>query len=432
MKINIKAHLDAEKKKHEELVAKAKSEKEKLLKDIALKEEAKAQLEKEKKKKEGLLRDSEAEGLDVTKLKDKIRELESQKVQTARDIEALKKAEQQSEEVVQRSFDEEDLMTSVLKNQYRCEEAVVVDGMDEVFKLLPVEVTQLDSAGRPKQCTISIAQQQQVVLNVKPTENHFWKNFRPATLRWLPAAEEEESDQAWQHHYNDAQTLHRHPKGTSERVRVFLDSKSNKFVISQKLGWHCVEKQQNYPYKEETIYFEDDFEDVAIQLGAKLKNLVEAEGGELDLEKSYRDNPFLAHARSEVASLTSSKPLFKESSEVLTSVEVYKTIKDEWDAFVNCPWSGQISSTLALLKYHVENGERVRFWSGDFENNYGLRLRTRDHDWIVGQLFIEKSRKAATAKAMMQIHGCKDDWVVASLGRLFISVSRDRSERQRH
>lgn len=431
MNINIKAHFDAEKKKHEELVAKAKSEKEKIRSDTAAKSTSKGNLERELKRKETLLRETEAEGLDATKLRDKMRELESQIAQTARDIEALKLAEQQSEEVVQRSFDDEDLMTSVLKKAYGCEEAVVVDGMDEVYKLLPVEVTELDSAGRPKQCIISITQRQQVVLKVKPTEKHFWENFRPATLRWLPAAEEDESAQAWRHHYNDAQTLHRHPKGTNERVRVFLDSKSNQFVISQKLEWHSTAMQQNYPYKEETSYFEDDFEEVAIQLGAKLKNLVEAEKGELDLEKSYSDNPLFAHARSEVVSHTNSKPLFKESVEALTSVEIYKTIKDEWDAFVNCPWSKQVSGTLALLKYHVENGERARFWSGDFENQFGLRLRTRDHDWIVGQLFIEKSKEAATANATMTIHKSEKEEVVASLGRLFLCVSRDRSERER-
>ena len=426
MKINIKAHFDEEKKKHQELVAKAKSEKENLQKEIAIKTVAKTQLEREKIKKEALLRESEAEELDVTKLKDKIRELDLQIAQADKSVEALKAAEQQAKGVEQRSFAREDLMVWVLTNVYRREEATVVDGLDEVCKSLPVEVTQLDSAGRPKQCVISIAWQNQFTLSVKPSDGHFWKSFRPTTLRWLPTADEEKSAQGWQHPYKDEQTLYRHPKGTTERVAVFFDSRTSQFILSQKLEGSGKVIQQAYPYKEEIRSIEDEFADVAVQHGPKLKGFVEEEKGELDLTKSYGENPLFAHARSEIASHTSSKPLFKESTDALTSVEIYKTIKDEWDAFVNCPWSKQVSDTLALLKYHVENGERVRFWSGEFENQYGLRLRTRDHDWIVGQLFIERSQKAATAKSTVTIHKASEYETIASLGRLFLIVSRSQ------
>ncbi|NBV21461.1 MAG: hypothetical protein EBS05_06000 [Proteobacteria bacterium] len=416
MKINIKAYFDEEKKKQQELVAKAKSEKEKLQKDMALKAESKAQLEKEKKKKEGLLRDSEAEGLDVTKLIDKIRDLDSQIAKADGELELLKKAELQTENVVQRSFRREDEMISVLTNVYKVQEADVIENVEQVFKKLTVEVTKLDASGRPKQCTISVASRHQLELTIKPSDQHFWKNFRPATLRWLPAIDSNESPQEWQKHYNDEQSLHRHAKGSNEEVRVFFASGTAQFILSQKLNWR--RGDQN---------FEDEFADIAIALGVKLKGLVEVERNTLDLGQSYGESPFFAHARSEAVTHTSSKPLFKESAEVLTSVEIYKCIKDDWDAFVNCPWSKQISGVLALLKYHVENGERVRFWSGDFENQYGLRLRTRDHDWIVGQLFIEKSQKAATSKTMMTIHKSQNN-EVASLGRLFLCVSRNCSE----
>jgi hypothetical protein len=85
---------------------------------------------------------------------------------------------------------------------------------------------------------------------------------------------------------------------------------------------------------------------------------------------------------------TSASPIFEVNNETLTSAQIYKAIKDHWDAFTNCPWSKQITHDLALLKYNVENGERVRFWSLAFKNYYGFRLRTRDHSWITGQIFI--------------------------------------------
>ncbi len=432
MKINIKAHFDEEKKKHEELVAKAKSEKQKLLKDIALKEEAKAQLLKEKRKKEGLLRDSEAEGLDVTKLKDKVRGLELQIAQTDKSVEASKTAEAQATGVEQRSFEREDLMTSVLKEAYRCEEAIVVERFDDVFALLPKKVAELDDAGRPAEIEVVLDADETVEVPIKPSEKHFWRNFRPKALRWLPV--EREPEEAVQQDNNG---------GNQPRIRAYYDKSACRFILSDtSLNWSVrretgrrVRSQWSNEYVDETEtkQFEGDFSDLAISLSAKVEQFLEAEGSELSLEKAYKDNPFLAHLQSQVVAQTVSSPQFKECKERLTSDENFQRIKSDWDAFKNCPWSAEISGTLALLKYHVENGEKARFWSGSFEGLFGFRLRTRDHDWIVGELFISPAERQETEKSSLQIHEKEgsDHELVARLGRLLLRVWRDRSERER-
>lgn len=430
MNINIKAHFDEEKKKHQELVAKAKSEKEKLQKNIALKTETKAKLEAEKKKKEALLGQNEEEGLDVAKLKEKLRELDSQIALADTDIEALKKAEQKSDAVLSRSFQREDLMVSVLKNVYHSEEAVVVERFEDVFALLPVVMTELDKAGRPTKCEVRIVPEDSRALSIKPSEKHFWKNFRPESLRWLPtqqlAAEEQQAAEDQREQSNHG-----------PRIRAFFETGTRKFLLSKTaVDWRVNrEKQQQYGYGQKeyvTDEYEDDFSDIAVSLGASMDVLLKAENGQTDLNKTYEKNPLLARVRSEVVKQTTRTPLFKECTEHLTSDEIYQRIKPEWDGFKNCAWSGMVSGVLALLKYHVENGERARFWSGAFEGQYGFRLRTRDHTWIVGQLYLDASDKSGNSKKPIQVHPASNRqygegaWQVASVGGLFIRVAESQ------
>lgn len=423
MKINIKAHFDEEAKKHEELVAKAKNKVEKLQKDIALKTESKVQLEKEKEKKEVLLLQNEEEGLDTAKLKGKIRELDSQIAQVKGELAAGQKAIQGSDEIIQRSFEREGRLASVLKSKCECEEATVVESLKDVFGQLPVVVDEFDKAGRPTKCTIRLSAGNSKALAIKSSGKHFWKDFRPECLGWLPLHERKVAG-------DEGPSNHR------ESVRAFFDKATTKLILSRtSVRWTETSERPYRSYGEssnQVIEHKEDFADVATPLEPELDRLIECEKGELDLNKPYEDNLLLAHARATVAAHTTPTPLFKECSETLTSDEIHQRIKADWDAFKNCPWSAAVSDTLALLKFHVENGEKARFWSGEFEGLFGFRVRTRDHDWIVGELFIRAEEKQGAAKALMQIHQRESSYnkVVASLGRLFLRVWRDRSERQ--
>jgi hypothetical protein len=83
---------------------------------------------------------------------------------------------------------------------------------------------------------------------------------------------------------------------------------------------------------------------------------------------------------------------------------------------------------LALLKYHSENGEKARFWSGDFEGHYGFRLRTRDHSWIEGDIYILPAADADSKKDSAKMLHYKNN--SHSLGRLFLTVENVRDERR--
>jgi hypothetical protein len=275
-------------------------------------------------------------------------------------------------------------------------------------------VTRLDHVGHPIQCTISIGQNHKV-LNIKPSGKHFSKNFRPESLKWLPAKSEPNFNQELSSSHCD------------QRVCVFFDRKTEKYFLSQTtLNWQTEIHPSNRSYHDGRTHqsHKNDFADIAVSLDA----FIQTEKVELDLENSYKDNPLLAHARSEITKQTSSKPRFKESSEKLSSPEIYKRIKTEWDTFVNCPWSSEINGTLALLKYHSENGEKARFWSRDFEGQYGFRLRTRDHSWIEGDIYILAAAETDSKKDSVQMMHYRNDGC-HSVGKMFLNVYIKKDER---
>jgi hypothetical protein len=111
---------------------------------------------------------------------------------------------------------------------------------------------------------------------------------------------------------------------------------------------------------------------------------------EIDLDKDYPSGSVLEHIRKLV--LSSTVPIseypFKPATGELSSEEIQKKLNPHWKSFVSGPWRRSMTGHLANLKYYCENGELPRFYSLDLENSFGFRLRTRDHSWIVGKVFL--------------------------------------------
>jgi hypothetical protein len=128
---------------------------------------------------------------------------------------------------------------------------------------------------------------------------------------------------------------------------------------------------------------------LSASLASSLKDTCEDANGTLNLDEPT-ENLLLEQCRQWLLEATTTEPLFPVSDQNLTSTETFARIKDEWQRFKNAPWSWGITGTAASLKHLVENGERVRFWCNAHESHYGFRVRTRDHSWIVGNIFIDE------------------------------------------
>jgi hypothetical protein len=418
--MNIKAHFEQETRSHEEIVAEANRDMETVKNEFTLNTKENSKLDVEKRKLEDLLEKNEKAGLGVTELREKIQDLDSRVSKITRRQRALQEREQKCAAIVRRSFDRENLMVSVLEKAYRCSEANIVDCLDACLISLPVRVTQSDNWGHPLECNIQLGPGESKALKIKPGTKHFWIHFHPVSLQWLPTLNKfEDGEQP--------------PEEGNGQMQVFFDSKSDRLILPMPLKWCSTVKVQSQqwhePATERTLHYEDKFDDVAVCVESSLDSLIETAGGVLDLDGLYSDNPVMAHLRDRVVLQTNSEPKFKKTDERHPSGQIYDRIQNEWDAFVRCPWTEKITGTLALLKYLVENGEKVRFWSGEFENQFGLRIRTRDHDWIVGEIFIEPSATAAAANTPTNVYEVRENSVIARFGRLSIHVERETEDR---
>ena len=121
----------------------------------------------------------------------------------------------------------------------------------------------------------------------------------------------------------------------------------------------------------------------------------------VSLEMEYPEGSLRKHIQCLIldATIPKCEANFPESDGYLKSNEIYKMIQPYWDEFVNGPWMPLMYGLLANLKYYCECGERPRFYSKGLQNSFGFKLRTRDHSWIHGAIFLlsEKENQAEEA-----------------------------------
>lgn len=83
---------------------------------------------------------------------------------------------------------------------------------------------------------------------------------------------------------------------------------------------------------------------------------------------------------------------FEQCTKRLTGTEVTAEVGAYWDAFVSAPWEGIVSGDVAMLKHLCERKlESPHVWSHSIKGFYGLRVRTRDHDWITAYIYCPPS-----------------------------------------
>ncbi len=96
--------------------------------------------------------------------------------------------------------------------------------------------------------------------------------------------------------------------------------------------------------------------------------------------------------REAVAEVADTSELFSERNLRLNSQQIHAEIGAYWDAFVNAPWEPSIHGACGMLKHLCERRiETPHVYSYPVKGHYGLRVRTRDHDWIYAELFCPPS-----------------------------------------
>ena len=402
-----------------EMLARFNANRAELQTQIAAKLELKKKLEIDKKKKDRLLAENQSVGLDTARLATLIAEVETQISQVAGELEKIQTAYETPADFKQRDFARHRLFAETLEKHFNCREAVSVATEDECWPQLPTNVTEWDAAGRPAKCTVGFGAHEAKSLPVIGSPQRFRADFIPPALSWLPKSAILLSSKKELHDQDAAPTIF-----------AFCDARRNLILSRTKLSWQTrvttAYGQWNRQEQSEYKNHAEDFSDIALSLSARFDQLTNGEHGQLDLEKPYVDCALMRHMKSVVLAQTTAAPIFvPATTEALTSAAILKVIKADWTAFEAAPWSGKIRGSLALLKYSVENGEKARFWGGQFVGHYGFRLRTRDHDWLVGEVYLANGELQNTEPKEIQVHQDYGSEQTMQMGRMWLRVRRE-------
>jgi hypothetical protein len=455
--VNIADYFNEQQQAYQQRVEHAAQEKASLREAIEQAEKQYQRLTLEIKKKKQLIAENAAEGVDTETLAQKVADLERQGSELITELQGLRARADAPAPEAPFDFLRAELLVQVLA-QHGCTEALEIRGLEECIPLLPVGLrladgthgdplrlaygkhgdpaellaagkelgVVVDGAGRPIWCSVGISADQSLPVPVKPSDAHYFVGYRPPLLEWLPSDYTRRSDA------NQTALA-----ATGSKVLAFLDRRGGCLVISEvDFQFEVTTRsynQQKRDYEDGFKWEQDNFSDVVTSLREYLEEMLKAASGVLDLNADYPDNPLMAHIKSCLLPVTTPSPRFRPCAKRLRSEEIARRIKADWDAFVQAPWSSAITGSLAAAKHLLESGERPRFWNEAFEGTYGFRLRTRDHDWVLGNIFIDADGSPGSNEDDIRIHDVpareryiNDQMVqIATHGRMSIRLYRE-------
>ncbi len=280
---------------------------------------------------------------------------------------------------------------------------LTIDAAASHVTVLPDDFV-LDEDGRVVKASVRLARQIIGEISISPEHSRFAKSFRPKPLSWVPLEDGQ--------HPRKAKEQHR-----SEPLQAFIvEDKQMLLLPSAYEFWHP--KWASVPSADRARSCIDGTDGPIMLASSILESAVKEAGGTIRLDKKYQD-AFLAKICEDVVSLTLQSPRWSTNTEWPDSDTVLASVRDDLSLIVSAPWSDHINGYWAKLKYTLENGERPRVWRKKHVDHYGIRLRTRDHTWLVGDLFIDRGHPQGKAGAPIEN---TDDEHTRKVGRMYVWI----------
>lgn len=283
-----------------------------------------------------------------------------------------------------------------------CSDAYEFDTVADLWRHLPITLESVDADGRPTSVRVHVGARSFVDFAIQPT-SRVCRSFVPNELGWLEEAA--------------ARFL---PSGNADDppLVAFVRETGTRFASTCRFSlFHESSSTWGQTQRQEDKY------DVSYLLRS-LHNEVEslrASLASLPLTAPLPEGTLAQTMQERVLALTSAVPRFRRNSSKATSSSIASKIALPWRAFVEAPWHGGLRGPLAKLKYLAENGETPRFWDENFEGHIGLRLRTRDHTWLVGEVFLPDPM--AAPGTLIEVLGNDYGKARARMGQVLIRVS---------
>ncbi|MFO0861037.1 MAG: hypothetical protein U0570_10800 [Phycisphaerales bacterium] len=295
-------------------------------------------------------------------------------------------------------------------------DAIEVERSEECFEGIKVRLgdqgsPELQEGGfaRVSSCLAECDLGRPISIPIEGSSPAFDPTKRPEMLWWVPANSTESYPPPQQ-------------RASHQIAPVWIEKSTGRIIVCFDESFHRAFK--NDGRDEEAVR---TFAEGVAQLRTLALAELEAAGGKLNLSHVYTEGSFLARVKAQVQELTVTKPRFTNTSANRDPRNVAKELQSDWQTFIQAPWSASISGDAAILKYTLESGERARFWHETYDNHYGFRVRTRDHTWIEGQIFIDRDAPAATESTLALVsRPSYEKSSIVTHGRMYLLVFQRR------
>lgn len=131
-----------------------------------------------------------------------------------------------------------------------------------------------------------------------------------------------------------------------------------------------------------------------------------------------------------IAEDTAGQPKFLHGQRRLQEWQIDGLIGAYWKPFINGPWDAGITGSYALLKHRCGRGETPNVYAFDTHGHFGFRVRTPDHDWIIGEIYCPPERFSPTETpdpAMLNNLDSPGDAWLAELGPVKFCIRKATS-----
>jgi len=126
----------------------------------------------------------------------------------------------------------------------------------------------------------------------------------------------------------------------------------------------------------------------------------------------------------------STKKIFHEGQGRLAEAKINDLVGAYWTAFIKSPWEPSIEGAYALLKHRCARGEIPNVYSFDVQGHFGFRVRTPDHDWIIGEIYCPPEHfnpdESPDPAKLINLEASDNDWF-AELGPVRFRINKATS-----
>lgn len=270
------------------------------------------------------------------------------------------------------SEDESLLIRRTAKTDLASHDAIVVDDFAACLTSSHMTITEHDDQGRPTVATLSI-NGHRVDVAIRNAHERYLPGWVPEALRWLPLPGTSTATDPWS----------QRPAWEPERI-VFVAAE--RVILAP--GPIVIRSRDKTFRNSRWEYDEVTFDGLVISCAERIQKELGAEPIVIDMHQQ-QPSPIQARIIQMIRDRTTDNSPWTKAPGSSQVTGVAPDLTHMWKQLCACLWSREFVGAAAKLKYLLEEGrEQVRVWSLDYLGHSGFRMRTRDHSWLVGEVYV--------------------------------------------